>query len=295
MISKDFVPLKKFVNRSTPPTFRRGLIDLRDQIVSLNARRRVLTGKLGPAPNFIIIGAQKSGTTQLYDEMIRYPSIASAAVKEVHFFDENFSQGMDWYRTFFPSNLENGVITGEASPSYLFHPHAPSRIYAQLPHVKVIALLRNPIARAYSHYQHEVRLGHETLSFEQAIEHEPRRLAGEYEKILAHEHYDSYSYMHHSYITRGIYVDQLQAWRKVLPKEQMLVLQSEAFYRNTNEVMEKVLNFLEVPFATLNRVKRHKSFPYEKIDPSTRAKLVAHFAPYNKRLATFLGEDYGWT
>src|SRR5437588_10677148 len=110
-------------------------------------------------------------------------------------------------------------LTGEASPSYLFHPLAPNRVAEVLPHVKLIALLRNPVSRAYSQYHHAIELGFETLSFEEAIRGEEERTAKEQEKILKNEHYYSDEYKHRSYLTKGIYVDQLQTWMKVLPRE----------------------------------------------------------------------------
>src|SRR5207248_10393615 len=105
---------------------------------------------------------------------------------------------------------------------YLFHPHVPKRVVQVLPHVKLIVLLRNPVDRAYSQYYHAIELGHETLSFEEAIASEEERTAQERAKLLRDEHYYSHAYKHRSYLTRGIYVEQLQAWMQLFPREQFL-------------------------------------------------------------------------
>jgi len=130
-------------------------------------------------PDFIIIGVQRGGTTSLYKYMTKHPKIIPALKKEIHFFDNKFGKGLSWYESQFMQNpffcllkrkrKSEDTITGEASPYYIYHPHVPKRISKILPNVKLIAILRNPIERAFSHYNHEVRLGAEKLSFEDAL------------------------------------------------------------------------------------------------------------------------------
>ncbi len=115
---------------------------------------RASTHSLRLMPDFIIIGAMRGGTTSLYSYLTEHPSIGSAYMKEIHFFDVFFNKGLYWYRSQFPSSVQKyyaehvqkrSFITGEASPYYLFHPHAPKRIAKTLPQVKLIVLLRNPV------------------------------------------------------------------------------------------------------------------------------------------------------
>jgi len=115
------------------------------------------------------------------------------------------------------------ALTGEATP-YLFHPHAPKRVHALVPNDRLIVLLRNPIDRAYSHYQHHVIRGRESLSFEEAIDAEPGRIEGEYEKMMQDEYYRSLNYIGYAYLTRGIYVDHLKRWGEYFDKDQFLIL-----------------------------------------------------------------------
>src|SRR5205823_10005526 len=180
---------------------------------------RATTNPLRLMPDFIIIGTMRGGTTSLYSYLTAHPYIGSAYMKEVHFFDVYYSKGLPWYRAQFPSSVQKyyaervqkqSFITGEASPYYLFHPHAPKRIAKILPQVKLIVLLRNPVSRAYSHYYHEVTGGHEKLSFEEAIACEEERIGKEAEQLAQNEQYVSYKHRHFSYLARGIYVDQLK-------------------------------------------------------------------------------------
>src|SRR5438067_2618788 len=217
---------------------------------------RGATASLRVLPDFLIIGTQRGGTTSLYRYLKAHPCIAAPSYKDVHFFDRRYRKGLQWYRGHFPMTWEKAYaqqirkrpfLTGEASPSYLFHPLAPKRVAEALPHVKLIVLLRNPVSRAYSQYHHAIELGFETLSFAEAIEAEEERTAREHEKILKDERYYSEEYKHRSYLTKGIYVDQLQAWMKMFPREQFLILKSEDFYADPSATFKQVLTFLNLP------------------------------------------------
>src|SRR5215217_8827850 len=149
---------------------RRLAKDRRQKIVA--AQRR---GIEGPLPDFVVIGTQKGGTSYFYSLLTEHPLVRRAAAKELHFFDNKFAEGVGWYRRCFSEGEQvdgHRTITGEASPSYLFDPQVPERMARIIPEAKLIALLRNPIDRAYSHYQMEVRRGREERSFEEATEEE---------------------------------------------------------------------------------------------------------------------------
>jgi hypothetical protein len=269
-------------------------------MLDVRARWRNTLGWMGTLPDFIVVGTQKGGTTELYDQLVLHPKIAPAFAKEVHFFDANFEKGIEWYTAFFPRTIEACLnkqadcITGEASPCYIFHPDVAHRVAATVPNVKIVLLLRNPVDRAYSHYHHEVRLGYETLPFEQAIEQEENRLRGEKEKMLADKRYYSGNYMHYSYLSRGIYIDQVKPWIDFFPPEQILLLKSEDFFTNTSAAMHQVHQFLGVPDIETIKPERHKSFPYPKLDKGVRQHLLEYFEPYNQELYDYLGRDFCW-
>lgn len=296
----NLVILKRVLTRTTAPSVRRGLLALWESLLSVNILRRERSGWAGVLPSFIIIGTQKGGTTSLYDEITSHPCVTPAVTKEVHFFDVNFGKGLRWYQAFFPSYSQGSkrhskdFITGEASPSYLCHPHAARRISEIVPQVQLLVLLRNPVTRAYSHYHHEVRLGFETLPFAEAIENENERLLGEKEKMLADETYDSQNYRHYSYLARGIYIDQVRVWRQLFPDKQILFLKSEDFYKDTTAVMKRVIAFLGLSDWEPEARRKPKAFPYPQMDAKTRQCLMDYFEPYNQRLYEYLGVDFGW-
>ncbi len=269
---------------------------------------RGATSGLRLLPDFLIIGTQRGGTTALYHYLRTHPCIKPATVTDTHFFERKFHKGLAWYRGHFPTRLERyyaerlrrqALLTGEASSSYLFYPHAPRRVAHILPHVKLIVLLRNPVDRAYSQYFHAVELGHETLSFEEAIEGEEERTARERTKIMRDENYYSDTYMHRSYLSRGIYVDQLRAWMSLFPREQFLILKSEDFYADPVSAFKQVSAFLGLP-ETEPRLKKeaykqysHNTY-FTTMDAALRRRLSAYFEPHNARLYDFLGIDFGW-
>ena len=257
-------------------------------------------------PDFIIVGAQKCGTSSLYRNLVRHPSIVPAFVKEVHFFDNSrnyFQKGVGWYKAHFPSLLykyyithicKNDFITGEASPFYLFHPHALRRISELLPEVRIIIILRNPVDRAYSHYHHEVEKGRETLSFEDAIRMEEERLRGEFDKLMADEKYTSLNYSCYAYLLRGIYVDQLKRVYSYFNKSQVLVLKSEDFFKDSQATIEKVLQFLGLPGWQPKDFKKANVGSYQKMNSATRNRLLNYFEPHNHKLYEYLGINFGW-
>ena len=254
--------------------------------------------KKGALPDFIIIGAQRCGTSFLYDRLCEHPYVERAATKEVHYFDRKFDKGTDWYKSCFPPPAQKEgrrVITGEASPYYLYYPHAAGRAAKVVPQAKLIALLRNPVDRAYSNYQLQTRLGREPLSFEEAIEAEEDRLRGEEDRMLADESYVSVNHQRFSYLSRGIYVDQLQEWHKFFKKEQVLILKSEDFFSYTLDTLKLISDFLNLPdWWDPRSLEPHRQNDYAHMNPVTRERLTSYFEPHNRRLYTYLGIDFGW-
>lgn len=190
-------------------------------------------------------------------------------------------------------------MTGEACSSYLFYPHTPKRVAGIVPEVKIIVLLRNPVDRAYSQYYHALELGQETLSFEEALQCEEERIAGLREKILQDEFFYSDAYMHLSYLSRGIYADQLQPWMSLFPREQFLILKSEDFYSDPVSTYKRVLAFLNVPEVEPKvRKQEYKHYShntyFSHMDSALRRRLTEYFEPHNARLYDMLGVDFAW-
>jgi Sulfotransferase domain len=250
----------------------------------------------GALPDFLIIGEKKCGTSFFYYLLSRHPLVQPAAAKELHFFDAHFDLGVEWYRRCFPQPAwKDGrrTITGEASP-YMSHPLTPERMAGVVPEARLIALLRNPVDRAYSDYQMVARKGREPLTFEEAIgAAEEALLPGEEGEARA-----DLGDARYGYLSRGIYVDRLLRWTKFFNKEQLLVLQSEDFFENPQETLQRAFDFLGLPEWELEASKlgkKRNAGSYEEgIDPTTRRRLEEYFEPHNQRLYEFLGVDFGW-
>lgn len=262
-----------------------------------------MTAPLRLLPDFIIVGAQRSGTTSLYHYLSGHPSVRVARRKEVHFFDFNFHRGMRWYRSNFPSIFHKAyvhrvrgrdILTGEASPYYLFYPHAARRARRVVPQAKLIVLLRNPVDRAYSHYHLCVHRGIEQLPFEEAIDREQERLHGELAKMRHDEFYYSFPHRHYSYLARGIYVDQLRAWLEYFPRGQFLILRSEDLFQEPESAYNRTLSFLGLPPHALTAYEPFYPLSDGKMPRRLRERLIDYYAPYNQQLYEFLGIDYDW-
>jgi hypothetical protein len=257
----------------------------------------------GALPDFLIIGAMKAGTTFLYNLLTLHPLVEPAAAKELHYFDNLIAEeDIEWYRRCFPEpRWEDGrkTITGEATPSYLSHPRTPEKMSEVVPRARLIALLRNPVDRAYSDYQQLARKGREARTLEEAIEAEKARLHGRRGKVSERED-DAGLDDSSKYLSRGIYVDQLLRWSRFFSDEQMLVLKSENLFERPQDTLQLVLDFLALPdwepeaWETIPK-KRNKGKSYEqKMDPATRQRLEGFFEPHNRRLYEYLGVDFGW-
>lgn len=259
-----------------------------------------LSGRLVPSrrvlPDFVVVGAQRAGTTSLYNGLAGHPDVGRALTKEVRFFDVQYHRGLGWYRSNFPSvasrrrhrdRTGRDLVVGEASPDYLFYPEVPARIAADLPEARLLVVLRDPVDRAYSHYWHQVRRGFEVLPFEEAVAREAERVGDRSEGVGFGAH-------HFSYLSRGYYADQLAHLFAYVPREQVTVLFSDDLFRDPEPVVSQVCEFLGLrpwapaSFPVLNGMSRGE------MGAGVRARLEAHFEPHDLRLASLLGRPLPW-
>jgi hypothetical protein len=228
----------------------------------------------------------------LYAYLRWHPDITGPPFKEVSFFDRHYAQGEGWYRGHLP--LRRRALVGEASPSYLFHPLAPERVKELLPNARLIALLRDPVERTFSHYQHEVALGREELSFEEAIAREDERMQGEIERMLRDPSYFSHAWWNYTYVARGRYAEQLERWYASFPREQLLVLLTDELAADTAGTYRRVLEFLGAAPRDLDSYPRIFDRDYAEMSPAMRGQLEREFAEPNRRLAALLDRDLPW-
>lgn len=252
-------------------------------------------------PDFIIIGAMKSGTSSLFSYISQHPQLFPSSKKEVHFFDsglspkvDNFVKGQAWYRTYFPlrKSMNTDSKTFEASPLYIFNPLAPKRIFDLIPKVKIIVILRNPTERAISHYFHEKRKDREPLSILEALQQEEKRL----EPVIKEKDYKSKAFIHQSYKARGLYKKQLERYLNYFPWKQILVLSSDDVFNETDRTLRRVFDFVGVDteFKIKDLEPRNVASNRSKVDPDVYKYLNNYFLAQNQALYELVGKDYGW-
>ena len=262
------------------------------------------TARLRLEPSFIMIGAQRCGTTSMFRALTAHPQLVRPLYhKGINYFDLNYYRGADWYRSHFPlaeiarrKRARYGhPVAFEASGIYLYHPFALQRLADDLAGVKLVAMVRDPVERAFSAYKHEYARGFEWESFERALELEEERLAGEIERMRDDPTYESLSHRHHSYRHRGQYVEQLDRALALVPAERVHVIQSEAFFRHPADEYRRLVSFLGLrPFEPAD-FGQHNSRPGVPMDQKTRRMLEEHYAPHDQRLARLLGSPLQWS
>jgi hypothetical protein len=246
---------------------------------------------VGELPNAMIIGGMRCGTTSLWDYLTQHPAIRGSRSKELHFFCTQFDKGERWYKAnFTPAPGEEIFI--ESSPYYLFHPLAAGRAAAMVPGAKLIALLREPVARTYSHYNQNVQLGLETLPFEAALQRERDGLKGWEADLLAGRTAYSPEHQNFSYVGKSLYANQLSNWLHQFPREQLLILRSEDLYGRTQEVLDTVTDFLGIHRFSFPDLAAKNGRHYARDDQPMRQHLEAIFEEPNRQLKALTG--IGW-
>lgn len=284
-----------------------------------SARRRILRSRIAirqelpferSVPDFLIIGAQRCGTSSLYKFLGAHPQVVPSLRKETRFFSMDYDRGVRWYRAHFPSvvfleylrRFRGAGHTFEATPDYFFDPRTPLRVRSVLPHTRFILLLRDPVDRAYSHWQHMRRLGFEDLSFEDAVAAEPSRITKEMEILRSGGLHRARNALRFSYLARGYYVEQLARWLDVFPREQVLILGAEELYSDPPRVVNSICKFvgLTVPAPgtfenyTQRTRGRDPTRKESEISGDLDAYLSEHFAVRNKGLAALAGLSFRW-
>lgn len=259
-------------------------------------------------PDVLVIGAKKGGTTSVANWLVQHPQVLpmfprTQRHKSPHYFDINYWRGPDWYLSHFPTRSaralrrwrSGGAIVGDTSPYYLFHPAAAARIRETAPDVRLIAVLRDPVSRAYSNYWDRVAAGTEELAtFEEAVDAEESRTAGVSAAWLQDPRHYSFDHDHHTYLARGRYAEQLRAYFAVFPREQLLVLPLEALKSDPAGAFRRIEDHVGIAHRAVDLAPRNAREGNPPISRTTQARLSAYYTPYNEELGELLGEDFGW-
>ena len=243
-------------------------------------------------PNFIIGGAPRSATTWLYQVADSHPQIAMArpVTPEPKFFliDELYEKGLDYYSRNWFEQLPEGALIGEKSTNYLESSTAVERISRDLPLVKMIFLLRNPIDRAYSNYLWSVQNGLESESFDKALDRENERTLALDPKLRYARPY--------SYISRGHYSVLLGPWIESLGRERILILTTEELAARPALAMCKVTDFLHVErfqrgLEQIGKINAASRPPHADLSSELRARLAEIFQDEKHRLQKLTNVD----
>ncbi len=248
-------------------------------------------------PDFVVIGAQKAGTSSLYAQLAAHPSVLPAIRKELHFFDRRPAP-LARYRAWFPRRAALAAldartgrgITGEATPFYLCHPEVPTRLRAAVPDARLVAVLRDPVARAISGYHHAVGNGAEDRPIEVALDPDAVEVT-----VADPAWWDARDcpVRRRGYLVRSRYAEQLERWFAVFPRDQILVIGTDAL--RGGRVPAAVLDFLDLPPAPDPVPDRNVGTYTTRPASGLEARLREYFRPHDDRLASLLGTEVPWS
>lgn len=263
-----------------------------------------MTSDLRMDPSFLVIGGQRCGTTSLFKALAEHPQILRPAVdKGTDYFTLHSYRDLDWYRSHFPLSIPHALRPGktaravafEACTYYMFHPLALERIASSYPNIKLVAMLRDPVERAFSAYKHELARGYETEpDFEVALDLEASRLEGEIERMKDDPTYESFSHRHHAYLSRGQFAEQLQRAYSLFDASQVHVMESERFFAEPIKEYDRLIDFLELSRYTPARFAKHNARPSSAMPAGARQRLSEHYRAHNEHLTQVLGRTPYW-
>ena len=252
--------------------------------------------RIGSEPDFLILGAQKAGTTSLFQYLSLYgENFCPPLKKEIQYFTNNFDCSIHYYRSFFPCKIGRDCKTGEASPTYLYYEKVPERLKScQFSKMKFVVILRDPVDRAYSHYcflnYTDKAHGYDPLNFYDAVIAEKKRIDIEKPEFTTNKQI-------YSYKTRGLYYQQLVNWFRFFDRSDFYILELKDFEKNIYSHLKQLFNFLGIrPVRSLENVKfRHfNKNVYPEMPKNAEEYLIEYFKEPNEKLFDLLGCRYDW-
>lgn len=257
----------------------------------------MFTGRWRMTPAFLVIGAQRAGTTTLFRLLSEHPSVVRPTIaKGIGYFDDDYHRGPRWYRAHFPLRaLRNrDKLAFESSGYYLFHPLAAERIARDLPRVRAVVMVRDPVVRAHSAHHHEYARGFETEPFERALELEESRLSGEAERLRSDPRARSFHHRHHGYLARSRYGEQIQRYVDLLGIDRVYIVDADRFFASPVEEFRALQEWLGLRPHIPEKVERWNARSRASMSPTLRADLVRFFEPSDQDLARLMGRPPSW-
>ena len=266
-------------------------------------------------PEVIIIGAQKSGTSALFNYMNQHPCLQGPYKKEVHYFDAQYYQnGISWYSKQFSPVSKNKIIF-EATPSYLYRNWCAERIYKYNKDIKLIAVLREPVGRAFSAWNmaRQVYFSDERDRIvESTIGIQNKKIKEGMTELLTAEHFKSFSECIFreldiiksgeenpvpNFIRRGIYAEQINRYFKFFEKEQLLILDHKDLIEQPDKVLGKIESFVgvrNIDWSDKDLGKKHVGAYSTGIDNDTELLLKDFYKSHNEKLFNLIGKEFDW-
>ena len=262
-----------------------------------------ITASLRILPDFLVIGVGRGGTTSCFHYLSQHPSIIGSAYDDIGFFDQNFHLGLNWYRSMFPTKFLKKKIakkfgkclTYDVTPAYIRKPWVARRIKELFPEIKLIALLRNPVDKAYSHYNSKMQVEGDTkTTFEEIVEEDIKTFQKfENTNSIIDDKYFR-NHIEKSPLGRGLYAQQLKIWFELFAPKQILILTSEELSTETNKTMNKIFQFLDLPDYEIPDTAKRSTGNYTNMKMDTRKKLISFFSKYNQDLFKLLNQEFDW-
>ncbi len=251
---------------------------------------------MNPAlPDFVIIGASKSGTTSLMKNLNCHPEI-DVCSSEPHYFDHHLERGDAWYKSLF---RDNGKLQGEKSPGYIFFTDCHERMKRLIPEAKLILGLRNPVSRAFSHWNMKYNDGRLFQGHLRLHKLFPGRLKGlGLGNILDCylQNLDDPDFIRMNpldIIGRGIYAPQISNLFKYYDRNQVYIVIFEDLIQNSPKTYNEIFSFLGVPPFNNFRNARYNAGSYrKKMNPDLQKKMHDFYEPYNEQLYELLGHRF---
>lgn len=246
-----------------------------------------LTAKWRRLPDFILLGAQKSGTTSLFSYLTEHPDILRNPLnyKELYFFNTHYGSGLNFYRHFFPFKWRKGLV-GEATTTYLHSLEAPERVATCLPDVKLIVILRDPVDRAISHYYHHVKRGREQRTLDEAFSSD---LLEQYEQSTLED--DGFTFR---YLNNGDYAAHLKNWQQHFSEERFLVCAAEEMFERPQKVYDQACQFLGVERLDMSEFKARNIGSKREDTSSVEQRLFDFYRPRVQRLYQSALVGFNW-
>ena len=234
-------------------------------------------------PDVLVVGAMRAGTSSLFNWLGQQPRVVLPPRKEIHFFDHHYDRGLNWYRAWFPTRRD--VMTVDNTPSYMAHAASASRAADVVPDAKVIALLREPADRAWSHYRFRLSRGHESVPFDVLVE---SQIADGPKPFV-----DGQKAGDIPILSGGLYASQLRPWYENFGEENVLVVDSDELFGESGRELDRVVAFLGLK-TDAGSYSKHNSSPWQPMPDEMREKLDTFYAEPNAALRQLVGDHLSW-